>query len=865
MPTQQKNKKRKRRDFDGTRSNTPQTRSNTKHVPSPPPTKRQKVNKRSSKKPVVSAPTQPNSHVTITFANINGTIDAVILPKQNVLAMTSDVLLENKGKLSIKTSDPIQNDITPQIPIDIKILSTPNIKTIHPRNSFRMGTSLFYCSDEERLFWSFPLRNTRRVSCQHYCTAVSKIVTRSVGIHSNKCNGKHSASTPCIYAVCNGKPPKGIIPAKLFANYQYFQHSAKTELLVQRDPNDEKFKKVENTNNSSTMYSNIKLIQDIGPMGGPPPLAPMESSSKIKNEFESTSRDIKTETNTDTKRRRQQNVNHGEPVPFQQNVQIDLKALSKRKQKLKMNSSCMTTSSSSITEPECHDYSDLLLHSTSSCVRDAQSQSEAQLQSEMTRNCDKISDIKRYIQLLMDGEFDEMITILKPLIPPPKDTQGSSSSKKRKAKAMDQDELNGYRLLMATALYYRDKVGNGVNDSSSALHFCNLVLSNADEGDVRYYEARKIRGLIHKKLRNYKAACHDLEFIAFNNPYQKTWSDTLYGTCGQSNFLENKILSPKAGTRYQPPPPNPYHIDNTRLNEIITHHPQRPPPVLPNPAYYHMQPMPMPNNAMFGAITNQRPSLDPAVLKAFATNMVNNAMNPNNRIAMDISDPGAPIIFIPPIMDRASGSGTTTPSSEDRRKANKLGINLDHFHAKPGAENEDMNHNKSPPKSASSVIDPALLDVRYTDMLQIGDPKGFPERQTSNTSFDGLIALAQAASTEYDDKKENEKKDDNEQKETPDTVLNADDLLKDLGGFEAMTRKTTREELLGDYRNGSTINVPPSRINTKELDDGQSIDNSNKNITDYIPNMASLQRRVSTTPEPLERIRSDALARNDSQ
>lgn len=135
-------KKRKNREYDDIQ---------TTHSPQiisihDPPKKKQRINKRSSKKPTIRQPSTPNSHVTITFANINGTIDAIILPKANVLAMTSDVLLENKGKLSIKTSDPIQNDITPQIPIDIKVLTTPNIKTIHPRNSFRMGTSLFYCS-----------------------------------------------------------------------------------------------------------------------------------------------------------------------------------------------------------------------------------------------------------------------------------------------------------------------------------------------------------------------------------------------------------------------------------------------------------------------------------------------------------------------------------------------------------------------------------------------------------------------------------------------------------------------------------------------------------------------------------------------
>jgi len=104
-------------------------------------------------------------------------------------------------------------------------------------------------------------------------------------------------------------------------------------------------------------------------------------------------------------------------------------------------------------------------------------------------------------------------------------------------------------LLMATALYYRDNVSNGQNDISSALHYCNLVTSDCDEGDVRFYEARKIRGLIHKKLRNYKAACHDFEFICYNNPYHKTWRDKLYATTGKSNFLENKIMAKNGGNK----------------------------------------------------------------------------------------------------------------------------------------------------------------------------------------------------------------------------------------------------------------------------------------------------------------------------
>ena len=130
--------------------------------------------------------------------------------------------------------------------------------------------------DEERLFWSFPLRNTRRVSCQHYCAVVDKIVTRSVGIHSNKCNGQHSTDSPCIYAVCNGKPPKGIIPAHLVAGYQYFQHSKgqSAKLLVPRDSTAPAV-----SDYASTMLSDVKLLGGAAAAidRGPPPLAPIKS------------------------------------------------------------------------------------------------------------------------------------------------------------------------------------------------------------------------------------------------------------------------------------------------------------------------------------------------------------------------------------------------------------------------------------------------------------------------------------------------------------------------------------------------------------------------------------------------------------
>ena len=86
--------------------------------------------------------------------NINGTIDAIILPKEHVLAMSSDVLLENKDKLSLKASDPIQADIVSQIPLDIYVLNTPKIQSIHSRNSFRMGTSPWWTRSCPAL-WAF--------------------------------------------------------------------------------------------------------------------------------------------------------------------------------------------------------------------------------------------------------------------------------------------------------------------------------------------------------------------------------------------------------------------------------------------------------------------------------------------------------------------------------------------------------------------------------------------------------------------------------------------------------------------------------------------------------------------------------------
>merc|ERR1712154_186185 len=165
--------------------------------------------------------------------------------------------------------------------------------------------------------------------------------------------------------------------------------------------------------------------------------------------------------------------------------------------------------------------------------------------------------------------------------------------------------------------------------------------------------------------------------------------------------------------------------------------------------------------------------------------------------SQDMANPNAPIIFIPPIMDRNSRNNSDDTKTTETEHGNKP-------------------HSASSAKSVSSImLDPSLLDTNYSDLQNIQQPK-FPARTTSNSSFDGLIALAHAASSEYD-KKQNKK---------TEQVLNAEDLLKDLGDLPVMDRKTTRDELMGDSNNDDNIN-------------GMEID--------FTP---TLNKMVSGTPEP---------------
>merc|ERR1712217_155121 len=101
----------------------------------------------------------------------------------------------------------------------------------------------------------------------------------------------------------------------------------------------------------------------------------------------------------------------------------------------------------------------------------------------------------------------------------------------------------------------------------------------------------------------------------------------------------------------------------------------------------------------------------------------------------------------------------------------------------------------------------------------------------------------------------NEVKEDGGNKEE-ERVLNAEDLLKDLGGFTALKRKTTREELLGESDGNDA---------GSQFIGGSNPNSSNDLSLNGIPDIGALNKTISKTPEPLDRIRSDCLVRNSSQ
>ena len=70
-------------------------------------------------------------------------------------------------------------------------------------------------------------------------------------------------------------------------------------------------------------------------------------------------------------------------------------------------------------------------------------------------------------------------------------------------------ELNAYRLLLATAYFYK-------KEDVSAMHYLSVILRDSTEKEVSCYDARKLRGLLLKQRGDYQTACDNLEFVAFH-------------------------------------------------------------------------------------------------------------------------------------------------------------------------------------------------------------------------------------------------------------------------------------------------------------------------------------------------------------
>ena len=82
----------------------------------------------------------------------------------------------------------------------------------HRKNAYKPGKCCFFCHDEGRAFWAYPLKNVKRVTAQHWCATEEKIVTRTIGIQSTRCNRAHRRGVPCVTVVGNARPPPSAVP-----------------------------------------------------------------------------------------------------------------------------------------------------------------------------------------------------------------------------------------------------------------------------------------------------------------------------------------------------------------------------------------------------------------------------------------------------------------------------------------------------------------------------------------------------------------------------------------------------------------------------------------------------------------------------
>eukprot|EP01083_Nonionella_stella_P272305 923314_1 len=82
-------------------------------------------------------------------------------------------------------------------------ISSPKKRKIINKNT--NPKTRFYCNDCKKKFRSRILANRNNNAVQHYCSLYSKIITRKVDSHSNKCKGDHGMG-PCVVKRTDNDP-----------------------------------------------------------------------------------------------------------------------------------------------------------------------------------------------------------------------------------------------------------------------------------------------------------------------------------------------------------------------------------------------------------------------------------------------------------------------------------------------------------------------------------------------------------------------------------------------------------------------------------------------------------------------------------
>ena len=136
------------------------------------------------------------------------------------------------------------------------------------RNRYRLGHCLFYCVDEEKIFWARVMCNANRATCQHFCGHTGAMATRSIGLKCKTCVLPHDG--PCIYVVPNQYPPpkhdlvlenKHIL--KMFT-YRYHYQNERVVLPISKITNQLRSSlKKQHSYANSILLQNVKFIPGI--------------------------------------------------------------------------------------------------------------------------------------------------------------------------------------------------------------------------------------------------------------------------------------------------------------------------------------------------------------------------------------------------------------------------------------------------------------------------------------------------------------------------------------------------------------------------------------------------------------------------